>query len=451
MRCLLLVAMLLTTSLGCAVDPAPVYLDKAAMLSPETCKDCHQAHYEEWSGSMHAYASKDPIFRAMNARGQRETDGELGDFCVQCHAPVALQLGLTTDGLNLDEVPDYAQGVTCFFCHSVEKVQGTHNNPLSLAEDLVMRGGYKDPTPNSAHASAYSPLLDRDNIQSADLCGSCHDIKLPNGVHLERTYAEWKDSLYAHQEPDQQQTCGNCHMAGRNDVAADVDGVPLRRVHDHKMVGVDTALLPFPQIEAQMTQVQRELDSSVFPELCVYEKDGETTIRVTLENLAAGHSWPSGAAMDRRAWVEVVAYNEADEVIFQSGVVPEGTAVSSLDDDNLWELRDRGFKKNGEEAHFFWEVETLESELLPAPSALFPWDPDYVDTHRYRDYVFESEKPVRATMRVQIRAVNLDLIDDLIASGDLDPSYRDKIPTFTLKFTNVEWRAAMSKTCIPDS
>ena len=349
---------------GCPVEEPPDYLDKTAMLSPETCKDCHETHYQEWSGSMHAYASTDPLFRAINARGQRETNGELGDFCVQCHAPVAHRLGLTTDGLNLDEVPDYAQGVTCFFCHSVESVEGTHNNPLVLADDLVMRGGYKDPTPNTAHASAYSPLLDREHIQSADLCGSCHDIVTPKGIHLERTYVEWQESLFAHETPDEQQTCGNCHMAGRNDVAADYEGVPLRRVHNHMMVGVDTALIPFPELEAQMTQVQRELDSSVFPELCVYEKDGETTVRVTLENLAAGHSWPSGAAMDRRAWVEVIAYDSEDNIVFESGVVEEGQAVSSIDDPNLWELRDRGLKENGEEAHFFENLKVSRKDII---------------------------------------------------------------------------------------
>ena len=32
---------------------------------------------------MHAYASDDPVFQAMNKRAQRETNGALGDFCVR--------------------------------------------------------------------------------------------------------------------------------------------------------------------------------------------------------------------------------------------------------------------------------------------------------------------------------------------------------------------------------
>ena len=32
----------------------------------EACKTCHPQHYEEWRGSMHAYAITDPVFHAMH-------------------------------------------------------------------------------------------------------------------------------------------------------------------------------------------------------------------------------------------------------------------------------------------------------------------------------------------------------------------------------------------------
>jgi hypothetical protein len=137
------------------------YLDAEALRDPASCQGCHPTHYEQWEGSMHAYAGEDPVFRAMNARGQRETDGALGDFCVQCHAPVALALGLTEDGTDLDSVPEHLQGVTCAWCHLVDEVVDDHNAGLVLADDGVMRGGISDPQPNNAHASAWSPLLDR--------------------------------------------------------------------------------------------------------------------------------------------------------------------------------------------------------------------------------------------------------------------------------------------------
>src|SRR5262249_44963424 len=81
----------------------PSYYTREQLMDPETCKTCHQKHYDQWSGSMHAYASDDPLFLAMNARGQREA--KLGKFCVNCHAPMAVLTGATQDGLNLADLP----------------------------------------------------------------------------------------------------------------------------------------------------------------------------------------------------------------------------------------------------------------------------------------------------------------------------------------------------------
>ncbi len=89
--------------LGCSSTgsdaPRPTFTAEQ-LRDPTQCKSCHATHYADWSRSMHAYASEDPVFLAMNARGQRETGGKLGTFCVQCHAPVAVNDKKTTDGLE---------------------------------------------------------------------------------------------------------------------------------------------------------------------------------------------------------------------------------------------------------------------------------------------------------------------------------------------------------------
>ena len=223
---------LASVALGCSGDPDR--LSREEMLDPEACKDCHPAQFEEWQSSMHAYAADDPIFLALNELGQEETAGELGDFCVKCHAPMALAEGATTDGLNLAEVPQHLKGITCFFCHTVDAVEGEHNNPLRLADDLVMRGEYGDPIESNAHGSAYSPLHDLNNVsESSKLCGACHDIMLANGVHLEATFAEWKGSVFNKPTNMGGLSCSGCHMPGTPDVIADVEGVPLRRRKEH--------------------------------------------------------------------------------------------------------------------------------------------------------------------------------------------------------------------------
>jgi hypothetical protein len=431
----------ITVAMGCSDDPTtelPKDLDRDALMKPSSCEPCHAEHVKEWSGSMHAYAADDPVFLAMNAFGQRETNGELGDFCVSCHAPMAVRTGATTDGLNLDEVPQHLKGVTCYFCHSVEAVTDTHNNPLELADDDVLRGGISDPVDNTAHLSAYASLLDRKQHESASMCGSCHDIVTPAGVHLERTFAEWQDSLFANKVPSQQLTCGNCHMDGREGVAADAPNVLVRTVHDHSMPGVDIAVTPFPEIEAQRESIQLLLDGTLVAELCVVPDIGGVKIDVTLDNAFAGHGWPSGAGQDRRAWVEVVAYDDADAVIYESGVVADNEPVAELADPDLWLFRDRTFDGDGNEVHMFWEAASFESEQLSPGVTNDPSDPAYYHSQT-RSYVLPMDVPKRVSLKVHMRPIGLEVLDEVVQSGDLDPSVIDAMPQFTLAGTELEW------------
>lgn len=445
---LLLTALLSGCNGGERLEP----LTQAQLADPESCRECHATHVEEWEGSMHAYAAEDPVFRAMNERGQRETGGALGDFCVQCHAPVAVAMGLTTDGLNLDEIPKQYHGVTCYFCHQVEAVEGTHNNPLRLAFDSVMRGGFADAAPGAPHETAHSALLDRRDLRSADLCGSCHDIVNPLGTHIERTFTEWKESVYVH-EGLSKLTCSECHMRGRDGVAAPgVDGVPLRRVHDHSMAGVDVALTDWPHREKQRQLVQTALDTTLLANLCVDASPERAFVRVMLENVSAGHMFPSGAASDRRLWLEMVAYDEAGEVLWSTGVVEDGQPVASLHDPNLWLLRDEHFDADGQPVHMFWETADYTSSLIPPPVTTDPEDPRF---RHFIDKIFRIDaEPARIAMRVRLRPIGLDMIDDLITSGDLDPAIRDAVPTFDLGSTLLDWTPEVPRddgsfACVP--
>jgi hypothetical protein len=116
-----------------------------------TCSDCHPKHFQQWSGSMHAYASEDPVFVAMNQRGQRETGGALGTFCVKCHAPMASQQDPDNAGASIRRSP--RAGITCYFCHNVASITETHNNGLVLANDQTMRGGPRTRVDTPAHHS----------------------------------------------------------------------------------------------------------------------------------------------------------------------------------------------------------------------------------------------------------------------------------------------------------
>ncbi len=446
----LVAALTLANTSACGDDDTRLSVEE--LMKPETCLQCHPKHYKEWSGSMHAYAADDPVFIAMNKRGQRETNGALGSFCINCHAPMAVQLGLTTDGSNLAELPQWSKGVTCYFCHNVKAITDTHNNPITLFNDDVMRGGITDPVKSPAHRTEYSELVDADNQQSSAMCGACHDIVTPRNVHLERTFAEWQTTIFALPDPRQHLTCGQCHMIATDDVIASAPGlkVPLRQQgrREHTFAGIDTALTPWPEMAEQRAAIDRDLKGVVAAKLCVVPTNGgEITMR--LDNIGGGHMFPSGAAHDRRAWVELVAYDSNDQIVFQSGVVPDDKDPEDIADPNLFFMWDKTFKSDNTPADFFWDVARYESFLLKPAVTLDFNDPryDHATTHSYVVGPARAQI-VKVTAVVKIRALPLHLMRELLSDG-LPSSAITNLPTLELSGTKLTWTpGAATNLCV---
>lgn len=445
-------------------------LSRDELLDPVACKECHPRHYEEWAGSLHAYSSDDPYFRALNALGQDATDGALGGLCVGCHAPTAVREGATVDGLNLDEVPQHLKGITCHYCHTVDSVENLHNNGLVLAGDGVMLGGIGDPVDTPAHLSDYSQLLDGRSNESSELCGGCHDVVLPNGVHLERTYLEWDESFYA--DVDQAtgwpaqwgQRCNSCHLPGEDGPIADADDARAdRRHHDHRMPGPGVVIDDFPDPvsapdlkEANLEAMHELRRTALCASLCVEEVAADQIeITVWLHNETAGHGWPSGAAQDRRAWVEVQA-QAGGNVTFASGVVAAEESVDAhakTDDADFWWFGDRIFDADGNETHHAWEVASYESQALPVAQTL-GGDPD---TWVSRTYQAPGPMPESVSLRVSIRPMPLELLEEMVQKGFLAAEHRDALPSFDVEGAHLDWTPEVAEpsdaggTCISSS
>lgn len=424
-------------------DAAADFLTRDQLMDPETCKTCHPTHYREWSSSMHAYAAQDPVFVAMNVRGQRETGGALGSFCVQCHAPLALRENASSDGLHLDEVPAKLQGVTCYVCHNTVGVGQAFNNSLTLADDQTFRGGIHDPVNSTAHGALYGAYQDGNRHENSELCGACHDVVVPSGVHLERTFEEYKSSLFG-QLQQGFETCGGCHMPGRKAQAAELPQAPERTVHEHLWPGVDIALTQFPERDLQRQAVECNL--ALNTRIRAVDYDGLGTFTVQTET-SAGHKQPSGSAQDRRMWLEVVAYDASDQVVFESGQIAddelEDKAPTDPDyDPQLALYRDWMYDTDGAATRNFWEAASSNAhpggyESVTLPYTIEPNLP-HVLTARYT--VARYREIDRMTLRLRMRPLGLDVLRDLVESGDLDPSLSNRVPTFTMYGAAVEWR-----------
>ncbi|MBM4389783.1 MAG: hypothetical protein FJ090_01565 [Deltaproteobacteria bacterium] len=54
---------------------------------PENCAQCHPTHYDQWQGSIHAYAATNPVMWVGSQRIGELTESPFN--CVGCHAPAA--------------------------------------------------------------------------------------------------------------------------------------------------------------------------------------------------------------------------------------------------------------------------------------------------------------------------------------------------------------------------
>src|SRR6478752_6218899 len=413
---------LLLTSLfvlaACSQPAAePTALSVEELMDPQTCSKCHYRYYTEWSGSMHAYASRDPLFVALNQRGQDEAN--VGTFCASCHAPLAVRTGATRDGTNLASLPERLQGVTCFACHNVNQITNTHNNSTRLAKGSIMRGSLSDALPNEAHRSAYSSLHDRTQLDSSKLCGSCHDVVNGHAVAIERSFAEWQASAFSTAGGS---TCGQCHMSKSPELGpiAEVPGAPPRERHSHRFPGVDLALTPFPEADAQRTAVQSLLDTTLQTALCVRGTGSNANLVVIVDNVAAGHRWPSGAAQDRRAWFEVAAFVKGRE-LYRSGSVPAGSDPDPTQDSDLWLVSDCMLDSMGNSVSKMWATKTVDSNLLPAQLTFDRASPLFYESHVTRSFPKDplaslANYPDRATLDVHLQPFPLSLFDELFAT-----------------------------------
>jgi hypothetical protein len=464
--------LLLSLAVALAACGDPAKFPVVQLEDPSTCADCHMSHYTQWSGSMHAYASDDPVFVAMNKRGQRDTGGQLGTFCLQCHAPMAVALKLVDDtsAANFDPstLPPQARGITCYFCHDVKQIADDHNNGLVLGLDDTMRGGVHDPVDSPAHHAAYDPLMDGYTNKS-QMCGSCHDVVTPAGVHLERSYTEWQASVFAHDDPAHHLplTCSGCHMKSDSstDVIADKPGLGVKSrpgsFHLHTWPAIDQAVTDFPQLAEQAAGIKDILDPALTiigprpiaggasPGGICLDPPGNLTVR--MDTISTGHMFPSGAAQDRRSWLEVIAYDAGGAVIFSSGNVPDDKDPEDINDPNLTGFWDRTLRSDGMPAHFFWDVATISptSKLLKPAVTNDPNDPmfDHSTTATF-NVATQYANIDRITARIRTRPFAYSMLDQLVSSGDLSASLASNVKTLDSYGGGATWTKATKGTGI---
>ncbi len=237
-RVLLFAAPAAAMLVGC-LGPAKPKLPLAGGTPSHVCAECHGAIYREWQASAHASAYSREEFRAAS-HDYTETD------CLRCHVPRSLD--------SLTQAPVRAahrnEGVNCESCH--------------LAGDA-----YAAPVLFSSHAS--HGLLETDVLARSDFCGKCH----------EAIFAQWSGLSVPAAE---RKTCQECHMPVVR--RKTVSGSAWHALHPR----ADTRHHGFARAPSTPEGPNITLDAAL-------EQVSTKVVRgrVTVTNVSAHHSLPSGA------------------------------------------------------------------------------------------------------------------------------------------------------------
>jgi nitrate/TMAO reductase-like tetraheme cytochrome c subunit len=185
--------------MGRADDPATVQAMTRAMLGQQ-CVVCHGDIHKEWQNSLHAFAWRDPIFKAV-----RERVPDSATRCDHCHAPQPILM------TGVGQIPklrtgERDTGINCITCH--------------MDADGVMHG------PNGGTSPFHKTKTDP-AFKGIDLCASCHgQPSVPE--HDEIT--EFKKGY-----GKSGATCHVCHMPSEKRMAG--VGGPMRDVGKHTWFG----------------------------------------------------------------------------------------------------------------------------------------------------------------------------------------------------------------------
>lgn len=255
----------------------------AQHTSYQECRKCHSDIFKLWNTSLHSSSFSNPTFQTSYMSLLLDEGKEAGKLCLRCHAPVAY---LSNDyDLKSSEA---AEGVTCWFCHSISSVnQGARiENYYNIDTTGVIYGPYQPSDDiDIDHEIKHSELH-----LTAEVCAGCHEFVNDNNVGVLETFSEWKKSSYSEEDV----YCQNCHMPIMIDLSVTDDKeVSNYYVTAHEFQGGHSRV---------------NLRNAVVLETVVVKNNRTLNVKTYLTNAESGHKLPTGIPI-RKLVLEVILLN----------------------------------------------------------------------------------------------------------------------------------------------
>lgn len=422
---------------------------------PAICGSCHTVQYQGWNGSMHSNSFKDPIFQAEWALAEKQVGNNIGNLCAGCHTPPGMLSGTVKfdpDGGehgSFSAPPVAEKGVSCDVCHTITGTSFEHSEVIEHGNGSyianpgeVKHGPLKD-AKSPYHKTEYS-----DHHKSAKFCANCHNIFNPvNQFPLERTYDEWKYSVYAQNDVQ----CQDCHMVpvetavrvademkparelkdhGLGGYAAIGAEKPRELLHGHAFVGgnaVITAALGDEEGRKKAGIAIKRLRNVAELDVQLNSVAGQGALkhlRVKVTNQRAGHHIPTSLTFVRELWLDVQVLDQDGKEIFRSGALDDHREV----DPNAMMFKAYAVDKDAKPAKFIWTVERFERRTTIPPKGF-----------QYGDYYFnvpESATQLTVRARLNYRSASQHFIDHLLGEGKVE------VPTIQMEDIETVYKVA---------
>ncbi|MFO0982383.1 MAG: multiheme c-type cytochrome [Planctomycetota bacterium] len=246
-RARLIVVLLLVSVLGGIIylaaasreAPAPKPASASAFTSSEQCAACHREVYDEWQSSYHGLAWTDPLVRAPE-----QADNFAKQDCIPCHAPrPVFEHGIGKEARVVPRAANRHEGVDCLACHKVQdQVAASHT------------------------AAAPCHPVGNADLATTAVCAPCHN--------QHKTVDEWDATEFARRGV----MCNDCHMPPA--ARAATSARPAYTGRSHVFVGGH---------DREMLQKAGSLTTEV------RGAGGERVLLVSVQNVGAGHNYPTDA------------------------------------------------------------------------------------------------------------------------------------------------------------
>ncbi|MGZ4817429.1 MAG: hypothetical protein ACXVZJ_02320 [Terriglobales bacterium] len=339
--------------------PIPVEV----LANSDSCgtSDCHAGIYREWKPSAHRWSAEDDFFQEVRqvttrVKGQRETEK-----CGACHDPVSMLSGHKDPKLGRD-APGHGEGDSCVVCHAVRTVDERGIGSYVLAAPTPYL--YESATTSygrrvnhfliRSYPAQHNRDFDLTLPRKPESCAPCHkeyDVldEKEGPVQVETQFDDWKQGKWnTNVDRSQRLYCQQCHMhlVATDDAGADPYNLKAHRGarhHNHAFSAANQYMpmaLSAPNAAAHVERVHEWLRGErVVPEIekawprgSIVDlkmtapesvRPGDTLhLQVTLSNRKVGHSFPTGPLNIARAWIEVVAEEDATgRRLFHSGLL----------------------------------------------------------------------------------------------------------------------------------